>query len=72
MHTASGIFMDEAAFMFEVESAFTAAKPSIDGGGRITMVSSANPGFFESMVNDKTMDAERQKTEDRRQKTDDR
>lgn len=53
MHTASGIFMDEAAFMHEAEDAFTAAKPSIDGGGRITMVSSANPGFFESLVNDK-------------------
>ncbi len=56
MHTASGIFMDEAAFMYEVGEAFTAAKPSVDGGGRITMVSSANPGFFESMVNDKMTD----------------
>ena len=53
MHTASGIFMDEAAFMYQAEEAFTAAKPSIDGGGRITMVSSANPGFFEALVNDK-------------------
>lgn len=53
MHTATGIFMDEAAFMYQAEEAFTAAKPSIDGGGRITMVSSANPGFFESLVNDK-------------------
>ncbi len=54
MHTASGIFMDEAGFMHEAEEAFTAAKPSVDGGGRITMVSSANPGFFEMLVNDKT------------------
>lgn len=53
MHTASGIFMDEAAFMYESEEAYAAAKPSIDGGGRITMVSSANPGFFEALVNDK-------------------
>lgn len=53
MHTASSIFMDEAAFMYQAEEAFTAAKPSIDGGGRITMVSSAHPGFFEGMVNNK-------------------
>jgi len=53
MHTSSGIFMDEAAFMYMAEEAYTAAKPSIDGGGRITMVSSANPGFFESLVNDR-------------------
>ena len=53
MHTASGIFMDEAAFMYEADEAFTAAKPSIDGGGRITMASSANPGFFEMLVNDR-------------------
>jgi len=53
MHTASGIFMDEAGFMPEAEAAFTASKPSIDGGGKITMVSSANPGFFEMLVYDR-------------------
>lgn len=52
-YTASGIFIDEAAFQPGAREAFTAAKPSIDGGGRITMVSSANPGFFETLVNDK-------------------
>lgn len=54
MHTASGLFIDEAAFQHQAEEAFTAAKPSIDGGGKVTMVSSANPGFFEMLVHDKT------------------
>lgn len=53
MHTASGVFIDEAAFQHQAEEAFTALKPSIDGGGKVTMVSSANPGFFEMLVHDK-------------------
>lgn len=52
MHTASGVFADEMAFQPEAEAAFTAAKPTIDGGGRFTGVSSAEPGFFADMVDD--------------------
>lgn len=52
MQTASSILMDEVGFMEEAEEAYTAAKPSIDGGGRITMVSTANPGFFCDLVNE--------------------
>ncbi len=48
--TASAIMMDEAAFMVEAEDAFIASKPTIDGGGRMVLVSSANPGFFQRMV----------------------
>jgi len=52
-YTSSGILIDEAAFQPEVENAYTALKPSIDGGGgSVTMVSSADPGFFERMVHD--------------------
>jgi len=53
MHTASGIFMDEMAFQPEAEKAFQACKPTIDGGGRFTGVSSANPSFFQTLVEDK-------------------
>ncbi|MBL7197756.1 MAG: hypothetical protein ISS47_06620 [Candidatus Omnitrophica bacterium] len=52
-HTASGIFSDEMAFQPEAESAYTGAKPTIDGGGRFTGVSSAHPGFFQYLVEDK-------------------
>jgi phage FluMu gp28-like protein len=53
MHTASGIFMDEMAFMPEAEKAFQAAKPTLTGGGRLTAVSSANPSFFQTLIEDK-------------------
>lgn len=51
--TLSGILIDEAAFQPEAEQAYTAIKPAIDGGGKVTMVSTANPGFFEKIVNDR-------------------
>jgi len=51
--TCSGIFSDEMAFQEEAEAAFIAAKPTIDGGGRYTGVSSANgPNFFKRLVFD--------------------
>ena len=52
MHTASGIFSDEMGFQSEAEAAYTAAKPTIDGGGKFTGVSTAEPGFFADMVED--------------------
>lgn len=51
-YTATAIFSDESAFQEQAEAAFIAAKPTIDGGGKITMVSSAYPGFFERMCRD--------------------
>lgn len=53
MHTASKIFMDEVTSMDEAEDAYTAAKPSISSYGQIIMASSAKPGFFERLCNDK-------------------
>jgi hypothetical protein len=50
--TFSGLFFDEAAFWEEAEAAYSAALPTIDGSGRITMVSSAAPGFFSRVVHD--------------------
>lgn len=55
MNTASGIFMDEAAFMPEAYDALVAAKPTIVGGGKLVMVSSANPGFFARVVADEDL-----------------
>lgn len=52
-HTASGIFSDEMAFQPEAEDAYTGALPTIKGGGRFTGVSSANPGFFHYLVENK-------------------
>lgn len=45
-HTASGVLMDEVAFQDQAEGAYSAAQPSIEGGGRMTLLSSANPGWF--------------------------
>lgn len=51
--TASAIFSDEMAFQEKAESAFAAAKPTIDGGGKFTGVSSPNgQEFFYRMAFD--------------------
>lgn len=52
-HTASGILSDEMAFQYLAEDAYTAAIPTIENGGKFTAVSTANPGFFEKLFNDK-------------------
>lgn len=51
-HTPSGILSDEMAFQFEAEKGFIAAKPALDKGARFTGVSSANPGYFQLLVED--------------------
>ena len=45
-YTASGIFSDEAAFQPEFENAWKAARPSISGGGKMIVVSSARSGAY--------------------------
>lgn len=52
-YTFSGLFFDEAAFWENAEDAYSAAVPTIDGGGRITVVSSCGPGFFKRIVFDR-------------------
>ena len=42
----TGVFMDEAAYQVQAGDAFTAIKPAIQAGGRLTAISSANPGWF--------------------------
>lgn len=50
--TFSGMFFDEAAFWRDAQEAYSAAFPTTEGGGRLTMVSSAAPGFFQRVVFD--------------------
>lgn len=52
-HTASGILSDEMAFQVDAEESYTAAIPTIENGGTFTAVSTANPGFFERLYNDR-------------------
>jgi len=52
-HVASGLFVDEAAFQIDLEKSIGAARPMLDGGGRVDLVSSAEPGYFEQLVSDK-------------------
>lgn len=51
--TASGVLSDEAAYQKEFADAYVAAMPCIRGGGRFVGVSSAHPGFFEELVEDR-------------------
>lgn len=53
-YTFSAIFSDEQGFQQDAEAAFTAAVPTIEGGGKYTAVSTANPGFFKNLVHDET------------------
>lgn len=50
--TLSGILGDECAFWPEAQKFYSASKPTIDGGGRITLISSRSPGFFKKIVFD--------------------
>ena len=52
-HTGSALLIDEAAFQPDLEAAKGAAEPMLKGGGRLDMVSSANPGYFEDLVEDR-------------------
>lgn len=51
-YTFSGLFCDEAAFWSDAEKMYAASIPTIENGGRITMVSSPAPGFFKRLVFD--------------------
>jgi len=50
--TFSGIFGDESAFWEQAEEFYAASFPTIDGGGRMTLVSSPAPGFFKRLCYD--------------------
>lgn len=50
--TFSGILGDESAFWEEAQKFYSAAIPTIEGGGRMTLISSRSPGFFQRLVYD--------------------
>ncbi len=50
--TFSGVFGDESAFWDDAEEFYSATFPTIDGGGRMTLVSSVAPGFFKRLCFD--------------------
>jgi hypothetical protein len=52
-HTGSGLFIDEGAFQPDLEASIGAARPMISGGGRIDVVSSAEPGYFQDLAEDR-------------------
>lgn len=50
--TFSGIFGDESAFWDKPQEFYAASLPTLDGGGRMTLVSSPAPGFFKKLCYD--------------------
>lgn len=51
-YTCSRIFADEFAFWPEAEDTFVAMKPTLEGGGKICLLSTRYPGFFKKIVED--------------------
>jgi hypothetical protein len=52
-YTFTGVLCDEMGFWEQAMETYVALRPTTQGGGRLTCVSSANPGFFESIVYDR-------------------
>ena len=50
--TFSGLLFDEWAFWEGAQKAYSSAKPTLDGGGRLVGISSRSPGFFKKIVFD--------------------
>lgn len=53
MHTFSRIMADEAAFWDKAKEMYSGAIPTLEGGGKMTMISSPAPGFFKDLVFDR-------------------
>lgn len=51
-YQSSGVFNDESVYQDEIDKMIAAVKPSIRGGGRLTMTSSAGPSYFGALVLD--------------------
>lgn len=49
-YTASRVYCTEMAFWTQAELTWMALRPTIQGGGKIVIDSSANPGFFQRLV----------------------
>lgn len=51
--TLSGALLDEWAFWEQAQGSYSSLKPTLDGGGRLTGISSRNPSFFKKIVFDR-------------------
>lgn len=54
-YTASALMFDEFAFWGDAMETLGAARPTIEGGGRLTIISSAQDGPFKRLVFDETL-----------------
>ncbi len=57
-YTATAVMCDEMAFWDRAAETWRALRPIIQGGGKVTLISSAQPGFFEVVVNGRLRAAE--------------
>lgn len=51
--TLSGALCDEMAFWPNAQALYTSLVPTLEGGGRLTAISSRSPGFFQALVYDR-------------------
>jgi hypothetical protein len=51
-HTFTSVLADEVVYWEQALETWVALRPTIEGGGRITAVSSAGKGFFSDLVHD--------------------
>jgi hypothetical protein len=51
-YTVSRLLLDEFAFWDKAEESYSAAAPTLEGGGSLTILSSAAPGFMKRLVED--------------------
>jgi hypothetical protein len=63
-YAASGILADECAFWPDAKEMYSATFPIIEDTGRMTMISSAAPGFFKQLVFDEFNETEKSTTEE--------
>lgn len=61
--TFSGMLFDEMAFWDNGEDAYASSVPTIEGGGRMTLISSPAPGFFKNIVFDQLNDGKQSGSE---------
>ena len=54
-YTASALLFDEFAFWTDAMETLGAARPTIEGGGRLTIISSAQDGPYKRLVFDETL-----------------
>jgi phage FluMu gp28-like protein len=52
-YTASHVMLDEVAFWEKAKESYTGTLPAIQGGGKVVLISTAEPGFFEQVVTGK-------------------